>query len=47
MYSMGNSSGTAAKILARNHQFLGVNRAFQAVQDREIRAGKLGVFWHT
>ena len=42
-----NSSGTTAKILARNHQFIGVNRAFQAVQDREIRAGKLGVFWHT
>ena len=42
-----SSSGTTAKILARNHQFLGVNRAFQAVQDREIRAGKLGVFWHT
>ena len=42
-----NSSGTTAKILARNHQYLGVNRAFQAVQDREIRAGKLGVFWHT
>ena len=42
-----NSSGTTAKILARNHQFLGVSRAFQAVQEREIRAGKLGVFWHT
>jgi type I restriction enzyme, R subunit len=42
-----NSSGTTAKILARNHQYLGVSRAFQAVQDREIRAGKLGVFWHT
>ena len=41
------SNGTTAKILARNHQFIGVNRAFQAVQDREIRAGKLGVFWHT
>jgi type I restriction enzyme R subunit len=42
-----NSSGTTYKILARNHQFLGVNRAFAAVQNREIRAGKLGVFWHT
>ncbi|AFZ15591.1 type I site-specific deoxyribonuclease, HsdR family (plasmid) [Crinalium epipsammum PCC 9333] len=42
-----NSSGTTYKILARNHQFLGVNRAFQAVKDREIRSGKLGVFWHT
>lgn len=42
-----NSSGTTYKILARNHQFLGVSRAFEAVQNREIRAGKLGVFWHT
>lgn len=35
------------KVLARNHQFLGVNRAIEAVKDREARAGKLGVFWHT
>lgn len=35
------------KIVARNHQFLGVNRAIAAVQDRGARAGKLGVFWHT
>lgn len=35
------------KIVARNHQFLGVNRAIAAVQDRSARAGKLGVFWHT
>jgi type I restriction enzyme R subunit len=35
------------KIVARNHQFLGVNRAIAAVTDREARAGKLGVFWHT
>jgi type I restriction enzyme R subunit len=35
------------KIVARNHQFLGVNRAISAVQDRGARAGKLGVFWHT
>ncbi len=35
------------KILARNHQYLGVNRAFEAVTDRNVRAGKLGVFWHT
>ncbi|MDF2797373.1 MAG: box helicase [Devosia sp.] len=35
------------KIVARNHQFLGVNRAIAAVRDREARDGKLGVFWHT
>jgi len=41
------SSGKTKKILARNHQFLGVNRAIEAVKDRENRQGKLGVFWHT
>ena len=41
------SAGEPRKILARNHQFLGVNRAIEAVQDRENRQGKLGVFWHT
>ncbi|WP_027186141.1 type I restriction endonuclease subunit R [Desulfovibrio inopinatus] len=41
------SAGESRKILARNHQFLGVNRALEAVEDRENRQGKLGVFWHT
>ncbi len=41
------SSGEPRKILARNHQFLGVNRAIEAVGDRENRRGRLGVFWHT
>lgn len=35
------------KIVARNHQYLGVNRAIEAVQNRKAREGKLGVFWHT
>ena len=42
-----DSSGETRKILARNHQFLGVNRAVEAVRERKDRAGKLGVFWHT
>lgn len=43
-----DTSGTkTVKLLARNHQFLGVNRALEAVQQREARLGKLGVFWHT
>ncbi|MCR4508677.1 type I restriction endonuclease subunit R [Pseudomonas sp. 32.2.56] len=41
------SSGKLVKIVARNHQFLGVNKAIEAVKDRKARAGKLGVFWHT
>lgn len=41
------SAGAPVKILARNHQYMGVNRAVQAVDDREARQGKLGVFWHT
>ena len=42
-----DSSGETRKIVARNHQFLGVNRAIEAVRDRDNRHGKLGVFWHT
>lgn len=42
-----HSSGTTAKILARNHQYLGVNAAFAAYRERELTAGRLGVFWHT
>ena len=41
------SSGEPRKILARNHQFLGVNRAVEAVRERKARQGRLGVFWHT
>lgn len=41
------STGKLVKILARNHQFLGVNRAIDAVLDRDNGEGKLGVFWHT
>jgi len=42
-----DSSGQTAKIIARNHQFLGVNHAVDAVKGREGRQGRLGVFWHT
>ncbi len=42
-----DSAGAAAKILARNHQYLGVNRAVEALARRKGRDGKLGVFWHT
>lgn len=35
------------KIVARNHQYLGVNKAIEATRNKEDRKGKLGVFWHT
>jgi len=41
------SSGRLVKIVARNHQYLGVVRAIDAVVHRGGRLGKLGVFWHT
>ena len=42
-----HSGGKTAKILARNHQYLGVNEAVKAYEERKLRNGKLGVFWHT
>ena len=42
-----HSDGRTVKILARNHQYLGVNEAVKAYAQRQLREGKLGVFWHT
>ena len=35
------------KIIAKNHQFLGVNNLVEAFINRKTLDGKLGVFWHT
>ncbi|HTO37594.1 MAG TPA: type I restriction endonuclease subunit R [Brumimicrobium sp.] len=40
-------NNNAFKVSAKNHQFLGVNKAIDAFSDRKERGGKLGVFWHT
>lgn len=42
-----HSDGHLVKILARNHQFLGVNRAVEAYRNRKELEGRLGIFWHT
>lgn len=42
-----HSGSNTAKILARNHQYLGVNEAMKAYAARKLNDGKLGVFWHT
>lgn len=47
------SEGAAHKIVARNHQYLGVNRVIDRLTSTdptisaEVSAGQLGVFWHT
>ncbi|MCX6567333.1 MAG: type I restriction endonuclease subunit R [Candidatus Aminicenantes bacterium] len=41
------ASGGLIKLLAKNHQYLGVNNALEALADIRQRSGKLGVFWHT
>ena len=40
------AKGGLRKIIARNHQYLGVNNAFEAVRSGQ-QDGRLGVFWHT
>lgn len=37
----------ANKVVAQNHQFIGVNNAFEVFTRRQTVGGKLGVFWHT
>ena len=39
--------GGLIKILAKNHQVLGVNNALASLRDIEGNQGRLGVFWHT
>jgi type I restriction enzyme R subunit len=52
-----NSLGKTVKLIAHNHQFIGVNKAIESIRQRqELYKGgllpleekqKLGVFWHT
>lgn len=39
--------GGLIKILAKNHQYLGVNNTIESLRQIEDNHGKLGVFWHT
>lgn len=42
-----DANQAAIKIVAKNHQYLGVNNAFEAFKKIEDNKGRLGVFWHT
>ncbi|MDD9974473.1 MAG: type I restriction endonuclease subunit R [Candidatus Poribacteria bacterium] len=41
------AQGGLIKILAKNHQYLGVNNTIESLKEIEDNQGKLGVFWHT
>ncbi len=42
-----SAGGASVKLIAKNHQFLGVNNALEAVRSLGENQGRLGVFWHT
>jgi type I restriction enzyme R subunit len=42
-----DSGGEIVKIMAKNHQFIGVNKVLTQVNNIDELKGKLGVFWHT
>ena len=42
-----DSGGDVVKIMAKNHQFIGVNKVIDKAASIEELQGKLGVFWHT
>jgi type I restriction enzyme R subunit len=42
-----SSEGHPVKIIAKNHQYLGVNNAIESFKKRKENEGKIGVFWHT
>lgn len=42
-----DEKGGQFKIIAKNHQFLGVNQAIRGVEHAKGNQGRLGVFWHT
>lgn len=42
-----DSHGDVIKLMAKNHQYIGVNKVIENVDNIEDLAGKLGVYWHT
>jgi type I restriction enzyme R subunit len=42
-----DSGGEIVKIMAKNHQYIGVNKVLNQVNHIDELKGKLGVFWHT
>jgi type I restriction enzyme, R subunit len=53
LFDASSAAAEPSKIVARNHQYLGVNRVIARLQSTDpetqkaVADGKLGVFWHT
>ncbi|MDQ8039564.1 MAG: type I restriction endonuclease, partial [Rickettsiella sp.] len=47
LFDDGGSEGHITKLIARNHQYIGVNKVIKQMHYIEHVKGKLGVFWHT
>ena len=41
------TQGGLVKLIAKNHQYLGVNNAIEALREIKSKESRLGVFWHT
>ena len=46
-FVMFDNGKKLSKIIAKNHQYIGVNNLMKSLSNRKELNGKLGVFWHT
>lgn len=46
-FIMFDNGKRLSKIIAKNHQYIGVNNLMESLNNRKELEGKLGVFWHT
>ncbi|WP_338822935.1 type I restriction endonuclease subunit R [Mycoplasmopsis felifaucium] len=46
-FIMFDNGKKLSKIIAKNHQYIGVNNLMKSLNNRKELNGKLGVFWHT
>lgn len=46
-FIMFDNGKKLSKIIAKNHQYIGVNNLMESLNNRKELNGKLGVFWHT
>lgn len=46
-FVMFDNGKKLSKVIAKNHQYIGVNNLMSSLNNRKELNGKLGVFWHT
>ncbi len=46
-FVMFDNGKRLTKVIAKNHQYIGVNNLMKSLHNRKELNGKLGVFWHT